>query len=105
MAKQDDYVRITLRLPPALHQALSEQAGAKSMNAYIVEILDEYVQIDRSRTLSYEAKGYVESGMAESLEARIYEATREAIKNVLEQEGLRLTSSEPGFAIVTEHKD
>lgn len=39
MAKQDDWVRITLRLPPELHAYLSEQAGAGSLNAEIVDRL------------------------------------------------------------------
>src|SRR5690242_1146235 len=36
MAKQDDYVRITLRLPPYLHQMLLESTSAESLNAAIV---------------------------------------------------------------------
>ncbi len=39
MAKQDDYVRITLRLPPDLHEALVRKAGANSLNAEIVSLL------------------------------------------------------------------
>lgn len=41
MAKQDDYVRITLRLPPDLHEALLKHAASKSLNAEIVERLSK----------------------------------------------------------------
>lgn len=41
MAKQDDWIRITLRLPPELHQRLSDEAGAKSLNAEIVARLED----------------------------------------------------------------
>jgi len=40
MAKQDDFVRITLRLPPDLHKQLIEAAGASSLNAEIVARLE-----------------------------------------------------------------
>lgn len=39
MAKQDTWTRITLRLPPDLHQLLTEAAGANSLNAEIVDRL------------------------------------------------------------------
>lgn len=42
MAKQDDFVRITLRLPPELHGELTQAAGAvKSLNAEIIERLED----------------------------------------------------------------
>lgn len=41
MAKQDDWTRITLRLPPDLHQRLSSAAEANSLNAVIVAALEE----------------------------------------------------------------
>jgi len=49
MAKQDDYVRITLRIPPDLHAKLVERAGTKSLNAEILERLEasiEHISID-----------------------------------------------------------
>ena len=39
MAKQDDWVRITLRVPADLHEQLNEAADAGSMNAEIIERL------------------------------------------------------------------
>lgn len=39
MAKQDEWSRITLRLPKELHEQLVDSAGAKSLNAEIVERL------------------------------------------------------------------
>lgn len=40
LAKQDEWTRITLRLPPELHGKLTESAGVGSLNAEIVERLD-----------------------------------------------------------------
>lgn len=44
MAKQDEFIRITLRLPPALHARLTKIAGAKSLNAEIVSRLEESIR-------------------------------------------------------------
>lgn len=43
MANQDDYIRITLRIPKALHEHLSASAEetSKSMNAEIIARLEE----------------------------------------------------------------
>lgn len=41
MAKQDDWIRITLRLPGDLHARLVEAAASSSMNAEIVERLSD----------------------------------------------------------------
>lgn len=41
MAKQDDWIRITLRLPSDLHSKLSDAAENSSMNAEIVERLTD----------------------------------------------------------------
>ena len=40
MAKQDDWSRITLRLPSEIHTKLADSAGAKSLNAEIVDRLE-----------------------------------------------------------------
>jgi len=40
-AKQDDFVRITLRLPPDLHEVLVKSAGASSLNAEIVSRIEQ----------------------------------------------------------------
>lgn len=40
MAKQDDWIRITLRLPSDLHSKLVDAASNSSMNAEIVARLD-----------------------------------------------------------------
>lgn len=39
MAKQDDYVRYTVRIPQPLYEQVQEAAGEKSVNAEIVERL------------------------------------------------------------------
>jgi len=43
MAKQDNWPKFTLRLPPDLHRHLSEVAGAKSLNAEIVDRLQSTI--------------------------------------------------------------
>lgn len=40
MAKQDDFVRYTIRVPAALYARLQESAGVKSVNAEIVARLE-----------------------------------------------------------------
>ncbi|MFH1558513.1 MAG: hypothetical protein ABII76_27245 [Pseudomonadota bacterium] len=45
MAKQDDFVRITLRLPIHVHQRLEKDAGARSMNSLIVNLLESALGI------------------------------------------------------------
>lgn len=39
MAKQDDYVRYTIRVPSTVYDAVKEAAGDKSVNAEIIERL------------------------------------------------------------------
>ena len=41
MAKQDDWIRITLRLPKDLHARISAAEGPSSLNATIVQALEE----------------------------------------------------------------
>ncbi|MEM8823169.1 MAG: hypothetical protein AAGF30_06125 [Pseudomonadota bacterium] len=41
MAKQDDWIRITLRLPQELHARISSSGGASSLNATIVQALED----------------------------------------------------------------
>jgi hypothetical protein len=41
MAKQDDYVRYTIRVPATLYARVQEAAGEKSVNAEIIERLEE----------------------------------------------------------------
>ena len=41
MAKQDEWTRLTLRLPPELHERLVEAAKTSSMNAVVVNALGE----------------------------------------------------------------
>lgn len=41
MAKQDDYTRYTIRIPTPLYERVKAAAGEKSVNAEIVETLEE----------------------------------------------------------------
>lgn len=48
MAKQDDWKRITLRIPPDLYDRIAEAAGAASVNAEIVRRLEESLSLSPS---------------------------------------------------------
>ena len=41
MAKQDEWKRITLRIPPDLHERLTAAAESASLNAMIIDALEE----------------------------------------------------------------
>lgn len=98
MAKQDDWVRITLRLPPELHEQLKERAGAGSLNAEIVEAL-EYATAD-----------YGPRGVAD-LVVRVYapdtampiEEIRSGVAELLKDEKIPLRSFQ--LTIVTPERD
>lgn len=46
MADQSDHVRITLRIPRALHAALANAAGPRSLNAEIITRLERTMEED-----------------------------------------------------------
>jgi len=46
MARQDDYSRITLRLPPELHEKVRKAAGERSLNAEIITRLERTFEED-----------------------------------------------------------
>lgn len=50
MANQDDYARITLRLPRPIHEALASasESAFRSMNAEIVARLESSLEIDKA---------------------------------------------------------
>ncbi|WP_312795588.1 hypothetical protein [Tianweitania sp.] len=53
MAKQDDYVRYTIRVPSDLYARVQEAAGEKSLNAEIVERLESsFEEIEGYKELS-----------------------------------------------------
>jgi hypothetical protein len=47
MAKQDEFVRVTIRIPPALHRKLAEAAQADSMNSQIITRLERSFDAER----------------------------------------------------------
>jgi hypothetical protein len=55
MAKQDEFVRITLRLPPDLHEKLAAAAGSRSMNAEIVARI-QHSFAENERVTQYEQR-------------------------------------------------
>jgi hypothetical protein len=59
MAKQDSYVRITIRIPAELHADLVKSAGARSLNAEIVERLSDSVFDDHRRA---DVRAFVRGG-------------------------------------------
>lgn len=42
MAKQDDYIRLTVRLPPRLMERLRATGGDASVNAKVIEAIEAY---------------------------------------------------------------
>lgn len=49
MAKQDDWIRVTVRFPPELHERLNEARGARSFNAEVVSRLETSFEVDLAR--------------------------------------------------------
>jgi len=75
MAKQDDYVRYTIRVPASLYQRVQAAAGDRSVNAEIIARLE----------CSFDASSDPQS--AASLQARIdaLEARYDAIESLMGQ--------------------
>lgn len=46
MAKQDDYTRYTIRIPTPLYEQIKAAAGEKSVNAEIIERLQNSATLD-----------------------------------------------------------
>lgn len=65
MAKQDEYIRLTIRIPKEIHAELEKLAGPRSLNAEIVERLSDSVyDEDRRRRMRDFAYGNDPSGLA-----------------------------------------
>ncbi|UFS66564.1 hypothetical protein LO749_18845 [Paracoccus denitrificans] len=68
MAKQDDYTRYTIRIPTPLYERVKAAAGEKSVNAEIVEALEQaYPDPDPVKDLldkAVEALAYLETNPA-----------------------------------------
>ena len=76
---RDDWVRMTLRLPPALHKELLARAGALSMNAVIVQRL-------ANSLLTQDVEGMVKEAIQSKKEAaRDLEMSSEIVSDVLAQ--------------------
>lgn len=82
MAKQDDFVRITVRIPPELYERLRSSARATSINAEIVERL--------SSTLKTKDEKEVEDAGAalRRIERRMSEVQQMMLAMKDQQEGL-----------------
>lgn len=63
MAKQDDYVRYTIRIPAELYGRLKSHAGDKSVNAEIIERLED--------TFAWETQKEIGEGIDRELKASI----------------------------------
>lgn len=88
MAKQDDYIRITLRLPQDLHARLSELAGAKSLNAEIVDRLtDSLTKVSVDPDEYKFLKMYDPERLAEDLGNKVQDKINEAIRIALRKSG------------------
>jgi hypothetical protein len=83
MAKQDDYVRYTIRVPSDLYERLKNEAGEKSVNAEIVERLDksfgvwalEY-ELAELRRLTMDNEGHVQLSVSPYLQSLVKKAAK-----------------------------
>lgn len=75
MAKQDDYVRYTIRIPADLYERVKIAAGEKSVNAEIIDRLDSYDRLRES---------------AKALEQECHRLNTELMRHVHEQAEVRM---------------
>ena len=87
MAKQDDYVRYTIRVPEPLYRRLQKAAGEASVNAEIVRRLEQTFELDRTAA---EFPGMAQLPSATELDEEFKDAVMLAVKNVLHRHGLDL---------------
>lgn len=74
---RDDWIRMTLRLPPEMHRDIAASAGALSMNAAIVQRLAQSL-------LTQDIKGMMEAALREKKEAtKELELSNEIVSDVL----------------------
>lgn len=75
MAKQDDFIRVTVRIPPALHEKLRGVALSKSINAEIIDRLEASFVSDVQLT----------SGQQNEMD-RILQAIRAALEKTFDKD-------------------
>lgn len=87
MAKQDDWIRITLRLPRDLHARITAAVGAASLNATIVTSLEERFPVsaeERLRALLDEYdEAMAEDGPNKENLRKLYEWGRQILEREL----------------------
>ncbi len=89
VAKQDEYARITLRLPPDIHAKLIERAGAKSLNAEIVTRLTKTLAEDQMIDDGYPGPEEEIEANRELLE-KIRLQTSKTVNRVLKEAGIQM---------------
>lgn len=52
---RDNWVRLTLRLPPDLHELITENAGPLSLNAAIIKLLEDALNMESELRSKIEA--------------------------------------------------
>jgi len=94
MGKQDDFIRITLRLPPELHRQLQEAARTSSLNAEIIKRLEESFE-QRVVVFEPDANTPVDIPAASAAITEVLEKTDEAIFQILDKYGIGTTVRNP----------
>lgn len=69
MAKQDDYVRYTIRVPAGLYERLQKAAGEKSINAEIVARLEASLPATSEMLTPAQFKQVLEAKLAKMIES------------------------------------
>ncbi|WP_448953079.1 toxin-antitoxin system HicB family antitoxin [Labrys neptuniae] len=87
MAKQDEWARITLRIPPELHAKLMEAAKATSMNAEIISRLEQTFNLRIGDRVSPDGERYF---MTKEEVEEILDRSLGRLKNDLIHAGLEL---------------
>ncbi len=93
MAKQDDWARITLRIPTELHQRLTSAAGVKSLNAEIVSRLEESLDRDEMAA-GLDALSPPDSIPETDFDRDVAAAIGKAVRSVMRSHGMNPVSSE-----------
>lgn len=86
MAPTDSHVRYTIRVPAELYEKLQESAGAKSVNAEIVERLERSFDLDD--TIPIHAERIDELDSAQSDQQKKIEWLEGQVWRLLERTGL-----------------
>lgn len=86
MARQDDFVRYTIRVPAPLYEQLQASAGAKSVNAEIVRRLERSFELDDDTITMQERIDAMDVLLGDHV--RQIDRLRSDVSRLMEREGL-----------------